>query len=159
MIRMAQIKDLDDIMEVYAYARKFMAESGNPTQWGSTYPDRLLIKEDIKNKRMYVIDEADKVHAVFMFAIGEDETYKIIKNGQWMSDKEYGVIHRVASDGQIKGVLNSVVGFCMKRIKHLRIDTHKDNKIMQHQILKNGFKECGIINLENGDERIAYEKI
>ena len=98
-------------------------------------------------------------HAVFMFDICEDETYEVIKNGQWLSDEEYGVIHRVASDGKIKGVLNKAVDFCSAKKAHLRIDTHKDNKIMQHQIEKNGFKKCGIIKLINGDERIAYEKI
>ena len=34
MIRLAKEKDLDNIQEIYVYARKFMAEHGNPTQWG-----------------------------------------------------------------------------------------------------------------------------
>ena len=39
----------------------------------------------------------------------------------------------------------------------IRVDTHKDNHIMQHNIEKHGFTYCGIINLANGDERLATE--
>jgi len=36
---------------------------------------------------------------------------------------------------------------------NIRIDTHRDNRIMQHVISKYGFTYCGIIYLANGDER------
>jgi len=42
---------------------------------------------------------------------------------------------------------------------NIRIDTHKDNRIMQHNIEKHGFTYCGIIYLANGDERLAYQKL
>jgi len=42
---------------------------------------------------------------------------------------------------------------------NIRIDTHRDNKIMQHNILKHGFTYCGIIYLLSGDERLAYQKV
>lgn len=32
-------------------------------------------------------------------------------------------------------------------------------QIMQHLICKNGFQKCGIIYVEDGSPRIAYEKI
>jgi RimJ/RimL family protein N-acetyltransferase len=41
----------------------------------------------------------------------------------------------------------------------MRCDTHKDNKIMQHTLEKNGYKYCGVIYLDNGDARVAYEKL
>ena len=62
-------------------------------------------------------------------------------------------------DGKIKGVLNTVIEYCNRKISHLRIDTHENNKIMQHIILKNGFTRCGIIHVTDGSPRIAYEKI
>ena len=76
-----------------------------------------------------------------------------------MSDDIYGTIHRVAGDGRIHGVLAMAVQFCEQSINHLRIDTHNDNKIMQHVIEKNGFKRCGIIHVNDGSERIAYENL
>ena len=33
MIRRAKEEELDEIMEIYAGARKFMAKNGNPHQW------------------------------------------------------------------------------------------------------------------------------
>ena len=42
---------------------------------------------------------------------------------------------------------------------NIRIDTHHDNKIMQHNILKHGFTYCGIIYLLSGDKRLAYQRI
>jgi hypothetical protein len=49
--------------------------------------------------------------------------------------------------------------WCFSKDPNIRIDTHRDNKIMQHNILKEGFSYCGIIYLESGDERLAYQKI
>ena len=90
--------------------------------------------------------------------IGKDKSYEKI-TGSWLLDTEYGVIHRVASDGKIPKIMDKVVAFCEKQIPHLRIDTHEDNKVMQHLIEKNGFKKCGIVYVEDGTERFAYEKI
>ena len=36
IIRNTNLSDLSEINEIYAYARQFMKESGNPTQWGDT---------------------------------------------------------------------------------------------------------------------------
>ena len=41
--------------------------------------------------------------------------------------------------------------------KNVRADTHKDNITMQNMLAKNGFVPCGIIHVENGSERIAYQ--
>ena len=38
VIRTAQREDLPRIEEIYAFARKFMADTGNPNQWGKTTP-------------------------------------------------------------------------------------------------------------------------
>ncbi len=40
---------------------------------------------------------------------------------------------------------------------HIRIDTHRDNKIMQNALHKKGFSYCGIIHCWNGSERLAYQ--
>jgi RimJ/RimL family protein N-acetyltransferase len=46
----------------------------------------------------------------------------------------------------------------MAQIPNIRIDTHRDNAIMQHLLEKNGFVKCGIIYVEDGSPRIAYQK-
>ena len=56
-------------------------------------------------------------------------------------------------------VADTCFSYCWGCIQNLRIDTHRDNRIMRHCIEKTGFKYCGIIYLENGDERLAFQKI
>ena len=150
---------LPQILNIYDCARKFMRKTGNHSQWTGKYPDEETLLDDILKQQLYVIKESERVHAVFAFIIGEDPTYKVIDYGKWLSDKEYGTIHRIASDGEIHGVFEIAVAFCENKISHLRIDTHEDNKVMQHLIAKNGFKRCGTIYLADGAPRIAFEKI
>jgi len=52
-----------------------------------------------------------------------------------------------------------VLKFAMEQNPHVRIDTHADNHVMQHVLAKHGFQRRGIIYLEDGDPRIAFERI
>ena len=156
-IRLANIDDFNGILKIYSLAREFMIKSGNPFQWGKDYPPSKLIYQNILDKKLYVICEDNCMHAVFYFAIEEEQNYKKII-GSFYDNSSYGVIHRVASDQIVKNVFTHIVNFCKEKIKHLRIDTGFDNKIMQHVILKNGFKECGVIKLKDGYKGIVFEK-
>jgi hypothetical protein len=158
MIRNAEVEDLESILKIYEYARDFMKSTGNTKQWGDHFPSKELLEKDIMKRQLYVYEE-DGIHAVFAFIIGDDDTYQVIEDGKWLSNDLYGTIHRVASDGTVKGVLSKIVEFCEKKISHLRIDTHFDNKIMQHLIEKNGFQKCGIIYVADGSPRFAYERL
>ena len=159
MIRIANKNDMPKILNIYEHARNFMKQNGNETQWNNNYPPEDLLYEDIQKEQLYVYEENNVVHGVFAFIIGEDESYKKIEEGKWLSNEKYGTIHRVASDGEVKGLVNKIISYCEKKILHLRIDTHDNNKIMQHVILKNGFIKCGTIYVEDGTPRIAYEKL
>lgn len=150
--------DLPTVMSIYEYAREQMKLNGNPHQWRDTNPAEAVIINDIKNKNSYVIECDEAIVGVFTFIIGEDPTYKTIE-GQWKDDGAYGTIHRIASSGIIHGVFDMCLKFCESKISSIRIDTHRDNKIMQHLILKNGFEMCGIIYVADGSPRIAYQKV
>ena len=157
MIRLAEKRDLNSIEAVYAAARAYMAASGNPHQWGDTgYPHRDLLENDIEKRQLYVILENGEIHGAFAFIPGPDPTYGSIEGGQWLNDRPYAAVHRVASDGKIKGIFTRIFEFCRERADEIRIDTHSDNKTMQHVVQKHGFQRCGIIYLQNGDPRIAY---
>lgn len=157
-IRNAQPDDLPRILDIYAYARNFMARTGNPNQWGTTNPPREQLVRDIAEGKLYAVYRDKEIHGVFFFAIGEDPTYKMIHDGQWHSSKEYGTIHRIASDGS-GGILKACVAFCEQLCPYLRIDTHADNQVMQHAVQKQGFRRCGIIYIADGSPRIAYDRI
>lgn len=159
MIRPAVHTDLPAILEVYHCARTFMAANGNPTQWGTGYPAPELVEEDIRQGRLFVDTEDGRVCGAFMFVMGDDPTYAHIENGNWLDSSPYGVIHRVAADGTVPGVLKRCMAFCRERCSHLRIDTHADNHVMQRLLSAAGFTRCGIIYVEDGSPRIAYEWI
>ena len=159
MIRQAASSDLSRIMVIYAHARRFMAEHGNPTQWGNTRPTEADISARIARNELFVLEDSDGIHGVFAFILGEDPTYHVIENGHWLSDAPYGTIHAVASDGCTHGLLTQVAAYCLQATRHLRIDTHPDNLIMQHVITKNGFTKCGIIHVADGSPRFAYERL
>ncbi len=155
-IRNAELKDLPRIEAIYAYARNFMAATGNPHQWGTKEPPTEQIIADIQDGSLYAVTDETGIHGVFFFAMGEDPTYRSIYEGCWLSDTPYGTIHRVASDGS-GGIFTAALEFCKGRSSHIRIDTHQDNTIMQHVVEKNGFSLRGIIYIEDGTSRIAYE--
>ena len=156
-IRNAEYEDLPRIEEIYAYARQFMEKTGNPTQWGKTEPPVEKLRDDISKRKLYVL-ETDTIHGVFFFSMEEDPTYAVIENGSWMSDKVYGTIHRIAGDGS-GGVVKAAVEFGKTKCSHLRIDTHENNKVMQHVVEKLGFSRRGIIYISDGSPRIAYEMV
>ena len=157
-IRSAEYKDLEDMMRVYGHARRFMAETGNPTQWGTQYPRRELLEQDIVRGVSYVCEDGQGIQGVFAFILGDDPTYAVIENGKWINEEPYGTIHRIASAGAVKGVCAVSFDWCFNKCGNLRIDTHEDNKVMQHVIEKNGFLKCGRIYVEDGSARIAYQR-
>ena len=157
MITLATAADLPQILAIYAHARAFMAQHGNPNQWGTSRPTEADITAHIAARELYVLREADAIHGVFAFILGEDPTYRVIEQGAWLSDAPYGTIHAVASDGQIHGLLSQIVAYCEQTTKHLRIDTHHDNHPMQRLIEGAGFRRCGVIYVEDGSPRIAYQ--
>lgn len=159
MIRKAVINDLSEIIRVYDTAREFMVKNGNVTQWAGGYPKKELLEDDIAKGNLYVFDDNGYIYGVFAFIGGVDETYINIEDGEWIDSSPYYAIHRVGSDGTHKGIMKECFEFCRKTSKHLRIDTHEDNFIMQAALEKCGFKKCGIIYVYDGTPRIAYEII
>lgn len=160
-IRKATLSDLEEILTIYADARAYMRENGNKAQWTGGHPAESLLKSDIESSLLHVcVEETGEILGVFYFRIGEDPTYKRIYEGHWQNDEPYGVIHRIAvsKESHGKGVASFIYAYCYAIIPNLRIDTHRINLPMQRSLLKNGFLPCGIIYLENGDARIAFQK-
>ena len=152
-IRLANTSDTNRIFEIYEYARAYMKAHGNPYQWGDDRPEKSLTKDDIKNQRCYVMEDDGHIFACFVFTIGFEKEYE----AKFPSNDKYGVIHRVASDGSKRGIVERIVDFAKGKVNLLRIDTHEDNKTMQRAIERQNFKRLGIIYLEDGSPRILYE--
>lgn len=155
-VRKATHDDINMIMEIYSIAQEFMIESGNPTQWGHSYPGKELIIEDIDKGVCHLVCEDQDVHGVFALFNCDEPTYEHIEDGQWLNDEAYITVHRIAGDGKAHGIFKCAIDYCKGISDNIRIDTHKDNSIMQKLIERNGFKRCGTIYVRDGSARMAY---
>ncbi len=156
-IRKTVTEDLDAVEKIFVHARKQMAINGNPTQWGDDRPSMDLVRNDIAEGNSYVVLNDGKITATFACIPGIEPTYLEI-DGAWLDDDPYVTIHRIASLNEVKGIFDHVIDWLSDRHVDIRIDTHRDNRIMRHLIERNGFHTCGIIIVDDGTERIAYQK-
>jgi len=180
-IRKTMMADLPAIMQIYSEAQEYMRQNGNPGQWGSTHPPQHIIEADIAMGTSYVCvingdtdASQEKILATFFLTTAPDPTYTKI-DGAWVDDTTpYGTIHRIARShipaashqrntpqhtDEAKGVGEFCIHWCFTQIPNIRIDTHPQNTPMLKLMDKMGFTRCGIIWLENGDERIAFQRI
>ncbi len=159
IIRHATNADLRRIMEVLAAAKQVMRRAGNANQWINGYPDEAAILCDMEQGGAMVVEDDGVVVAYFAFLPSPEPTYATIYEGSWLDDTQsYHVVHRMGAVPNSKGIFASAMDYCFTIDPNIRVDTHRDNKIMQHLFEKYGFTYCGIIYLANGDERLAYQK-
>ena len=167
-IRPATAADLPAVRPVFEAAKAIMRADGNTEQWAApNFPGDGLLLHDIAREGGYVIESpvmpgptghlAPRIVAYFALLPSPEPTYDYI-DGAWLTDEPYGVIHRIASFPDVHGIFSAIIDFAASRYPRLRIDTHRDNRIMQHVIESAGFTYCGIIWLTDGTERLAYER-
>ena len=172
VIRPATEADLPAVLPVFEAAKAIMRADGNHEQWGAPgFPGDALLLHDIARGGGYVIESVipsegsfvipseakESIVAYFALFPSPEPTYEYI-DGAWLTDEPYGVIHRIASYPDVHGICAAIIDFAAKRYRHIRIDTHRDNRIMRHLIESAGFTYCGVIWLPDGTERLAYER-
>lgn len=158
MIRKAKKEDFDTILDIYAKAREFMAANGNPDQWAGGYLKAELLGDDLEKEQLYVCETEEGIGAVFVFFIGDEPWYHEIREGAWLNDKPYGTLHRIAVAQYGKGLASICLKWCYEQCGNMRGDTHENNKSMQRLFEKNGYTRCGMITIDDGTDRIAYQK-
>lgn len=161
------LSDVPIIMSFIHDAQVYLA-SLKIDQWQDGYPNKEKIQLDISNSDSYVVmDDNETIIGTTVFSTKKERAYKSIQ-GNWITNDnvEYGVIHRLAVGDKYRnlGLARFVFKECHERLKEsnigsLRIDTHEGNKGMQYLLKDLGYIYCGIIILESGDERLAFEKI
>ena len=160
MIRHATMDDLPTILNLRDQAREIMRSYGNTYQWPEGYPRDDMFRKDIELGGSYVMaDETGAIVGTFALLPSPEVTYNVIYDGQWLDDKPYHVIHRIASTPDSHGVLDVVLDYSETLATNIRIDTHEANIIMRKGLEKHGYHYCGIIHLLNGDDRLAFQKI
>lgn len=159
-IRAAREEDLTRIDEIFEKSRQFMAENGNPTQWTQGFPNSSQIAPEIAKSRAFVLfDDANPDLVVGVFTLGSYESAYDKLEGTWSYNEPYVVVHRLAGERGY-GIGKFVFNHVMEKYPYIRIDTHKNNKVMLGLMDKLNFKYCGIVRYERpgGDgERVAYD--
>lgn len=168
-IRRSTVDDIPVMMSLYAAAKRTMRADGNMEQWNGPYPAESNARSDIERGISYIIENDGRPVGTFAFIPDVEPTYAEIFEGSWIDDvSPYATIHRLAGTPECHGIAYACFEWCMARCREgcpdgekrtLRIDTHKDNHIMQHVIARFGFIYCGIIYLADGNPRLAYQKL
>lgn len=163
--RQAKISDLDQIVEIIELSKKYLKET-KVDQWQDGYPAKEDLRRDIESGNSYVLTNKDEIIATTVISLDGESTYNSIFNGEWITNEEYIVMHRVAVHEKYKGkgifkeLIKEAESLALnKGIFSIKIDTHRDNISMQKALLKSSFEKCGIIYLNDGSERIAFEKV
>lgn len=171
--RKALQDDIPDILRIIDDAKSFLRASG-VDQWQDGFPGKETILDDISSGRAYLMtdNDADTMHEIamgfFVLSFEAERSYINIEGTGWLNRKsQYSAIHRAAISSGYRGhgLSDMIFRICenetrMLGIPSIRIDTHIDNHIMQHLILKNGYTFCGVIRLSRDNaERLAYEKL
>ena len=153
--------DVIKIMEIVKQAQEYFKSQGID-QWQNGYPNAEVINNDIENDGM--LDE-NNIIATTVISFTKEKSYENILDGKWITNGDYGVIHRIAVDNTHKGkglshkILKYAEEVCKQNNVHsIKADTHEENIPMQSLLKKNGFEYCGIVKLGGGRRRVAFEK-
>ena len=164
MIRKAKINELDEIMNMYASCVDGM-QKANIDQWDSTYPNRKIISEDIRNKSFYIFLINDKIIGGINIDKIQDKTYLDI---EWKDkSNKFLVVHRLAVRQEFwkKGIGNKLMIFAEslvkeKKLNSIRLDTYSSNTIAINFYLNLGYIKKGEIFLKpNKNEYYCFEKL
>ena len=166
LFRNSTEQDLKYILNILEEAKLFLKNNG-VDQWQNGYPNEEVILNDIKNNESYVLEYENEIIGTTVLSFRGDNNYNKIYEGKWITEKEkYAVIHRIAikKDSGIKNIGMNIMKFiedkCIENNIHsIKIDTHENNKNMQGLLEKLNYKYCGVIYLEDGNKRIAFEKL
>ncbi len=161
--RKATPNDLPFIWEILKSAIARRKEDGSD-QWQDGYPNPQVISEDIDKGAGYVLMVGDEIVGYVAIFINDEPEYANLK-GQWLSNDDFMVYHRVAiaenwiGKGLAKVLLGHVEQFArQKGISSIKADTNFDNIAMLKLFENLDYEYCGEVYFR-GSPRKAYEKI
>ena len=158
-IRLAVEADMPDILAFVAHSRGVMRRNGNDAQWGNGYPGCRDIEEDIARGIGHVIEWKDRAVGYFALLLTPEPTYAYIE-GHWLDDTTpYGTLHRLCGDAPHGGLARAAFGWGETRCATVRADTHRLNSAMLHVLQSRGYTRCGVVYMEDGSPREAYQRM
>lgn len=158
----AQTEEAERCMDIINQGKEFQREQGF-TQWTEDYPNLDTIRNDIQNRKGYVLKKDDRIVGYLYIDFDGEPAYVDIQ-GEWRTKEPYAVIHRMAFQKEARGmgladaVFELAEQLCVRKgVYSIRVDTDFPNKRMQHVLKKNGFENCGRVVFQ-GSEKLAFDK-
>lgn len=162
LFRKAGLADLHAISDILKQAVTRMLAEGK-CQWNENYPNAAHVRADIENGVGYVLESEGQVVGYGAVVFTGEPAYKDL-TGQWLTDGEYVVVHRLAVNREAKekglgrAFMLTVEDFAEEEsVPSFRVDTNFDNDVMLALLHRLGFTHCGDIRYQSGP-RLAFEK-
>lgn len=169
--RKAVLSDLPSIIPVIEDAKATLKENG-VDQWQEGFPNSETLTNDILNRYSYVIfSKEDSINPAgfIVLSLEREEPYHNPLEGSLKLEGPYVTIHTTAVSKicKGKGISKAMFAFAedFARLNNrtiIRIDTHKDNKIMQHILDREKFQYCCLVQLPPEENlrmrRLVFEK-
>ncbi|MCQ2572867.1 MAG: GNAT family N-acetyltransferase [Treponema sp.] len=171
IFKKAELSDLNAILPIIEDSKAYLRQNG-VDQWQDGFPNPTTLSDDISTKHSFVIFSKGntKTPARFLvLSLEPEEPYHHPIEGELKLEGPYTTIHRtaVSKENRGNGISKAMFAFSedfalSNGCKVLRVDTHKDNKIMQHILTREGFNYCCLVQLPPQDNirmrRLVFEK-
>ena len=163
-IRKGRVFEIDEIMDMYSSCVKGMI-AANIDQWDSSYPNKEVILEDLKNETFYILTIDKRIIGGINIDNIQDKTYLDIN---WKdTENKFLVVHRLAVRQEYwkKGIGKELMNFAellvkQKKLNSIRLDTYNTNPIAINFYLNLGYTKKGEIYLKpNKNEYYCFEKL
>lgn len=161
--RQATMADSPAIWEILEAAIQRRKADGS-AQWQDGYPNPEIVKKDLEQGQGYVLTAGGRLVAYAALLMNDEPAYAHL-DGNWLSNGDFLVIHRVAvaQDFLHKGLgrrmLAHIETFAVhNKIYSIKADTNFDNPGMISLFEKQGYVYCGEVFFR-GSSRRAYEKL
>lgn len=132
-------------------------------QWQDGYPNLAVVENDIEKEQGFVLMADHNIVGYCAILINDEPEYKNIE-GEWLSDTDFVVFHRVAiaeeylGKGLAKKMMTMIEEFALNNsIYSVKADTNFDNIAMLTLFEKLGYTYCGEVYFR-GSARKAFEK-
>lgn len=151
------------VWEIIQQAIRRRKEDGS-TQWQSGYPNLKTVENDIEKGYCYLLTSDEKIIASAALIFNDEPSYNVI-DGDWLSNGDFLVVHRIAVSDEVlgKGVavrfFKEFEDFAKENgVFSIKVDTNFDNHAMLHILQKLNYKYCGEIQVYDGPRK-AFEKL
>ncbi len=162
-LRKANISDAGMIWQILLRAIEQRRQDGSE-QWQNGYPNEQTVLDDIANGYGYVIADNNVVIAYAAIIFDVEPAYNDIR-GEWLTNGDYVVVHRVATSNSVKGKGVATQLFKLledlaveQNVFSIKVDTNFDNAPMLKILERLGYSYCGEV-IFGGAPRKAFEKV